>query len=139
MTKPEDERTAKARERAIKFLHEYPYPKCLSYPQCDGELPGEPHADNCPMKLNKQPKPADIMAAFAESERASAIKEAREECARAVCHHCRDYFHSEKYITKAKHLNGKWVHEEVGFERERGGFDCYAEKIREHFRALGEQ
>jgi hypothetical protein len=29
-------------------------PKCLPWDQCDGDLPGEPHADNCPMK-DKEP------------------------------------------------------------------------------------
>jgi len=67
MTKPADERTAKEREqlreRAKKYAKEHDW-----------------WDDSDPV--------VDDLTDFAESERSSAIKEAREECARAMCETC---------------------------------------------------
>jgi hypothetical protein len=74
MTKPADVR-AKARERSVqKFWNEW----CR-----------ENDIEAAEGWLELTPKQArEFTAAFAESERSSAIKEAREECARAVCNRC---------------------------------------------------
>jgi hypothetical protein len=69
----------------------------------------------------------EAMATFAQSEREAEM----ERCCADICHHCASK--SDKYITRAKKVSGKWMHEEIGFERERGGFDCYAAAIRERW------
>lgn len=74
---------------------------------------------------------AGICAAFADSENERVLLEAT----KATCIHCAA--HSEKYITRAKKVKGKWLHEEIGFEREGGGFDCYAGQIHD-LRSKGE-
>lgn len=90
--KPSAER-ARALVEAREFLHKH-YPPCLGYPQCDGDLPGEPHEDNCPAKDRKPKKPAELLADYA----ALAVEREREECAKAMCKQCADTF----FWSKAK-------------------------------------
>ena len=43
-------------------------PRCLSYPKCDGDLPGESHVVDCPCHKNNILKPYEVMADFALAE-----------------------------------------------------------------------
>lgn len=53
-------------EAARKFFREVVLPiKCVGYPKCDGDLPGEPHIEECPLHRKNIPKPVETMADFA--------------------------------------------------------------------------
>lgn len=94
---------ARALVEAREFLHKH-YPPCLGYPQCDGDLPGEPHEDNCPAKDRKPKKPAELLADYA----ALAVEREREECAKATCEQCRNNAWSDP-VPDAGH-KGRYIH-----------------------------
>jgi len=106
-----DKRTAKARERLRK--------RAQKFAKKSGWW-----SDEDPV--------VDDFVNFAESERSSAIKEAREECARAVCQWCA-LGHSVKFYPAQKDMPWLgWSHPSVPNE---SGPACEAAAIR----ALGER
>jgi hypothetical protein len=105
-----DERTAKVRERAVKWAEEN-YAVSQIH-KCAGGY----------MFLKYEL--LNVLAAFAESERSSAIKETREECARAMCDSCRTKNDLELFRDQA------WIHR----DQDGNMYSCKAAAIR----ALGE-
>ena len=132
MTKPADERTAKAREQF----------KCI---QCAGSgrvMMGALTSAVCPKCdgfCSKRLTLSEIVEALA-SERSSVIKEAREECKRAMCAECRKGDKPERRYfagNTAAQAHGYWVHTMLGFDDRTE--DCAASKIYEEEFVRGER
>lgn len=73
----------------------------------------------------------EIVRVLAESSLAR--KQEREANCAAICIHCKDSSHSEEYTGKAELRDGKWVHQEIGYDR-KCVFDCDAASIHERGR-----
>lgn len=111
------------RELAKEFFHNS-HVHCLGFPKCDGELPGEQHADKCPAKGIKPPKPIDIMTAFAES--------IVEQCCETICELCRNANYGKPaYFKRHDFEEPQWWHMRTSpSEKEKDNVLCAAEPIR---------
>jgi len=120
-SKPEDEGTAKAREWLNKQALYLANERLLAEPST---MPDD-HAIGITIGCICR-----MLAVFAESERSSAIKEAREECARAVCFMCGS--DSDKW-KPAEFIDDGWEH------RLKSSSNLSAPCMAWQIRALGER
>jgi hypothetical protein len=128
MTKPADERTAKAREQEESEIRE----------RAKNFRDSAEYDHICDTTYSVEEEELQTLTTFALSERSSAIKEVREECARAVCGFCAgDELHglpteAATWTTGITGQNGRWIHKT---SRDDLRAECKAAAIR----ALGER